>query len=74
MAAPVIAQTTDIATAPKPPKKICRQYQITGSILGGHRECHTAAEWSAIDSANSDNVRSAMDRSNGGGGLDRGRN
>lgn len=34
-----------------PNKKICRRLQATGTRMGGS-ECHTKAEWKAIDDAN----------------------
>jgi len=48
-------------------KKICRRTETTGSIIGGKRQCHTKAEWKAIDEANSDAARRFSDqRSNNG--------
>lgn len=35
-------------------KQICRRMQVTGSMLGGKRTCHTKAEWLQIDKANQD--------------------
>ncbi|MBS0478108.1 MAG: hypothetical protein JSR79_02275 [Proteobacteria bacterium] len=57
-AVPAIAQTpSDAATpAPKKEKKTCRRYAVTGSIIGTRAECHTQAEWAAIDAANARNV------------------
>jgi len=52
-AAPVVAQ--EAPTVDKSQKKICRTLPATGSIMG-KRECHTKAEWDAM------NARSRADR------------
>ena len=39
---------TPAAAAPAVEKPICRRVQVTGSNMG-KRECHTRAEWRAID-------------------------
>ena len=35
------------ASAPKE-KMVCRTEDTIGTLLGGHRECHTKAEWAAM--------------------------
>jgi hypothetical protein len=47
LAAPAIAQT--VAAAPEKPKKICHSVLLTGSRMP-QRFCHTATEWSEIQS------------------------
>ena len=46
---PAFAQDSATPPAPKPERKICRSVQATGTILGGKKECHTRAEWRALD-------------------------
>jgi hypothetical protein len=54
---PAVAQTADpAAPPPKKEKKTCRRYSVTGSIVGTKAECHTAADWAAIDAANAKGV------------------
>ena len=48
-----------------PNKKVCRRLQVTGSNLHAF-ECHTNAQWGAIDAANSDGARQTLNRANGG--------
>lgn len=48
-----------------PDKKTCRRLQVTGSNLHAF-ECHTNAQWSAIDAANNDAARQTLNRQNGG--------
>ena len=61
-AAPVFAQNNDAASAPKPEKKVCRRIEVTGSIIGSKAVCHTKAEWTAIDEANSKAAGDSLDR------------
>jgi hypothetical protein len=63
MATPALAQT-DAASSAKPekPKKICRDEGATGTIFT-KRICHTAAEWHAIDEANSHATDAMRNRS-----------
>ena len=48
-----------------PDKKVCRRQQVTGSNLHAF-ECHTNAQWSAIDAASADAARQTINRQNGG--------
>jgi len=48
-----------------PNKKTCRRIQVTGSNLHAF-ECHTNAQWDAIDAASSDAARQTLNRTNGG--------
>ena len=48
-----------------PNKKTCRRLMVTGSNLHAF-ECHTNAQWSAIDAANNDAARQTLNRTNGG--------
>jgi hypothetical protein len=41
------AQAEQPAKAAKP-KLVCRTEQVTGSLLGGHRVCHTQQEWDVL--------------------------
>ena len=45
-----------------PDKKICRRIKTTGTRMGGKPECHTKAEWKAIDDANQASARWYADR------------
>ena len=45
-----------------PDKKICRRIKTTGTRMGGKPECHTRAEWKAIDEANQASSRWYADR------------
>lgn len=36
------------AAKAKSERKICKDLESTGSRLGGARECHTAAQWKAL--------------------------
>ncbi len=42
-----------------PNKKICRQSEVTGSIMMGKSVCHTAAEWAQVDRQNASDSESA---------------
>ena len=64
-AAPLLAQTTPVPTAPAVPvgqpapeeKKICRRNEgSTGSIMMQRKVCRTAAEWKAM----SDNAAQSL--------------
>ncbi len=60
LSSPALAQQAAPApAAPVKEKKICRSLAVTGSIMG-KRECHTPAEWSQIDNANSDDAKRAL--------------
>jgi hypothetical protein len=48
-----------------PNKKVCRRQQVTGSNLHAF-ECHTNAQWDAIDAASADAARQTLNRQNGG--------
>jgi len=48
-----------------PNKKVCRRQMVTGSNLHSF-ECHTNAQWTAIDAANNDAARQTLNRQNGG--------
>jgi hypothetical protein len=48
-----------------PNKKVCRRQMVTGSNLHAF-ECHTNAQWTAIDAANNDAARQTLNRQNGG--------
>jgi hypothetical protein len=63
IATPAMAET-DAASSTKPekPKKICRDEGATGTIFT-KRICHTAAEWHAIDEANSHATDAVRNRS-----------
>jgi predicted secreted protein len=57
------AQAAPAPAAEKPvkEKKICRQEDVTGSIMMA-RTCHTKEEWAQIDAANSRNAQHALGR------------
>ena len=57
------AQPEPAAAAVKPvkEKKICRQEDVTGSIMMA-RTCHTKEEWAQIDAANSRNAQHTLGR------------
>ena len=48
-----------------PNKKTCRRMQVTGSNLHAF-ECHTNAQWEAIDAASNDAARQTLNHVNGG--------
>jgi hypothetical protein len=65
---PAIAQTapattTDSQANPPKEKKICRRYSVTGSIVSTRSECHTKADWAAIDANNSSRADGMLDDS-----------
>lgn len=49
-----------------PDKKVCRQSEVTGSIMMGKSVCHTVAEWAAIDRENELNTRDLRDHTHRG--------
>jgi len=57
------AQAAPAPAAEKPvkEKKICRQEDVTGSIMMA-RTCHTKEEWAQIDAANSRNAQHTLGR------------
>jgi len=60
---------TDPAPAPAKPikeKKICRQEDVTGSIMMA-RTCHTKEEWAQIDAENARNAQRVLGRDNRAG-------
>jgi hypothetical protein len=67
IAAPALAQSNAAtpAAAPQKVKKVCRQEQVTGSILGGKSVCHTKEEWAQIDAANGRATDAMRSRSTG---------
>lgn len=48
-----------------PNKKVCRRIQVTGSNLHAF-ECHTNAQWEAIEEASQDAARQTLNRQRGG--------
>ncbi len=54
-----------------PDKKICPRDQATGSRVRNKPQCHTAAEWKAIEDANRDSSRWYADRRGGSASSDR---
>jgi hypothetical protein len=70
-AAPAAAQDSQPAsTPPKKEKKICKAVAVTGSILGGKRECRTKAEWDSMAQSARDNLdRRDRDLAGRNGGL-----
>jgi len=48
-----------------PSKKVCRRVLVTGSNLRAF-ECHTNAQWTAIEEASQDAARQTMNREKGG--------
>ncbi|MEI9926389.1 MAG: hypothetical protein WDN44_00010 [Sphingomonas sp.] len=69
-ALPATAQDTGSAPAPAatpvPEKKVCRRYDVTGSILPAKRVCRTKQEWQAIDSNNAGTTQSMRDHAGRG--------
>jgi len=63
------AQATPAPAAEKPvkEKKICRQEDVTGSIMRA-RICHTKEEWVQIDTENARNARRILGRDSSTGG------
>lgn len=60
------AGTAPAADAPAPEKPICRRIQVTGSNMA-KRECHSRAEWKAIDAQQDpSSVRAFQNRPTGG--------
>ena len=56
----------DAVAKPADTKKICKAVgPPTGSILGAKKECHTKAEWTAINKQNEDNVDRFRNRASG---------
>ena len=60
MLSPVPSMAKDNDSA-DPAKKICRRLQTTGTRMP-KSECHTKAEWQAIEDANRDSARWYADR------------
>ena len=56
---PALAKDDDSAD---PDKKICRRTKTTGTRMATKPECHTKAEWKAIDDANQASARWYADR------------
>ena len=56
LAAPAVAKDKKPVD---PNKKICRQSEVTGSIMMGKSTCHTAAEWAQIDRQSDADANSA---------------
>ena len=43
------AQVATTAAQPQPAEKvICKREEVTGSLAGFHKTCHTASEWRKI--------------------------
>lgn len=63
------AQATPAPGAEKPvkEKKICRQEDVTGSIMMA-RTCHTKEEWAEIDAANARSAQHVLGRDTSPGG------
>jgi len=63
------AQTAPAPAATKPvkEKKICRQEDVTGSIMMA-RTCHTKEEWARIDAENARNAQHILGRDRGPAG------
>ena len=55
------AQAAPASEKPVKEKKICRQEDVTGSIMMA-RTCHTKEEWAQIDAANSRNAQHILGR------------
>ena len=65
LAVATLAASPTIAKDKKPVdpnKKICRQSEVTGSIMPGKSVCHTAAEWTQIDADNNRDARDMRDQ------------
>jgi len=57
------------ATEPQPAEKIiCRREEVTGSLAGGHKTCHTAEEWRKIADIAARNAQQMVDHGNIGCG------
>jgi hypothetical protein len=54
------------AEKPAKEKKICRQEDVTGSIMP-RRTCHTKEEWAQIDASNSQYAQHVLGRDSLGG-------
>lgn len=65
------APTTDAKPTPPKDKKICRRYSVTGSIVSTRSECHTKADWAAIDATNDRGVDDTLGSARPGKTLDR---
>jgi len=65
------AQPEPAAAAVKPvkEKKICRQEDVTGSIMMA-RKCHTKGEWARIDAINASAVPHMLGRDGSQTGID----
>jgi hypothetical protein len=62
----------DKSEKPKEEKKICRKSPVeTGTILGGKRKCHTAAEWAVLDAQNARNTERALEQRRSTSGISR---
>lgn len=71
LAAVAAPGTTATASVARGDKVVCRKEQETGSLLGGHKTCHTQAQWDqmAQDARDTTNAVTLMgNHRNGGGG------
>jgi len=58
------AEAAPATEKPVKEKKICRQEDVTGSIMM-QRTCHTKEEWAQIDAANARNAQHLLGRDGG---------
>ena len=53
--------TSQPASDPQADRVICKEVDVTGSLLPGPRICHTKAEWDQISHESQQNLRDVQD-------------